>query len=299
MEFNEEIMRDKLYKLLGDLPLKTEIKCNTLEVLDKGKYILEVLELELNGEESVPAYFVRPKEDGVYPVVLYNHAHGGAYELGKNELIKGAEWIYKEPYAEFLTSIGYSALCIDMWCFGERRGISERETFKQMISYGKILLGMMLFDNMRAIDYLETRKDTDLSKLTVIGASMGGVISQWTAALDVRVKRCVSICSMFDFEELIKTNQLGRHNLYYTVPNFMKEFSTAKVNSLIAPRIHYNFSGKYDTLAPVSAMDRIRNEVSAVYKAKGAEENFRLTVCNCGHFETSYMRSEIKKLLES
>lgn len=299
MEFNEELMRDKLYKLLGDLPSKAEIKYNLLEILDMGRYILEVLELELNGEETVPAYFVKPKTDGVYPVVLYNHAHGGAYDLGKKELIQGAGWIYKEPYAEFLTSIGYSAICIDMWGFGERRGISEKEMFKQMISYGKVLLGMMLFDNMRVIDYLELRGDVDLSKLTVIGTSMGGVISQWTAALDTRVKRCVSICSMFDFEELIKTNQLGRHNFYYTVPNFMKEFSTAKVNSLIAPRIHYNFSGKYDTLAPASALERIRNEVSAVYRAKGAEKNFRLTVCNCGHFETSQMRYEIKKLLES
>jgi len=169
-----------------------------------------------------------------------------------------------------------------------------------MLFCGKVLLGMMLFDNMRAIDYLETRDDVDMPSLTVIGTSMGGVISQWTAALDERVKKCVSMCSMFDVEELIKTNQLGRHNMYFTIPNFIKEgFSTAKVNSLIAPRIHYNFSGKYDTLAPVSAMGRIESEVGEVYKEYGAEQNFRLNVCDCGHYETSYMRAEIRKLLDS
>lgn len=304
MQFDEDKMRKELFDLLGDMPTKRPVECITLDIQDKKDYILETLSLDLNGEERVPAYLVRPKEPPKnqsmkYPVVLYNHAHGGAYELGKKELIKGAPWIYDEPYANFLTRNGYAALCIDMWCFGERNGISEREQFKQMLFRGKVLLGMMLYDNMRAIDYLETRDSFDMSSLTVIGTSMGGVISQWTAALDKRVKNCVSMCSMFDVEELVKTNQLGRHNMYYTIPNFLKAgFSTAKVNSLIAPRVHLNFSGKYDTLAPVSAMDRISSEVGEVYREYHAEENFRLCISDSGHYETSYMRAEIRKLLE-
>lgn len=304
MHFDNNQMRRKLFELLGDMPEKTPIECTTLDIEDKGSYILETLSLDLNGIEKVPAYLVRPKEPPKnnrekYPVVLYNHAHGGAYELGKKELIKGAPWIYNEPYANFLTRNGYAALCIDMWCFGERNGISEREQFKQMLFNGRVLLGMMLYDNIRAIDYLETRESFDMSSLTVIGTSMGGVISQWTAALDERVKNCISMCSMFDVEELVKTNQLGRHNMYYTIPNFLKEgFSTAKVNSLIAPRAHFNFSGKYDTLAPVSAMERIKSEVLETYKQYNKEDNFKLFICDCGHYETSYMRAEIRKLLD-
>ncbi len=51
--------------------------------------------LDLNGVEAVPAYFVRPREaTGRLPVILYNHAHGGDYELGKDELLRGRQAIY-------------------------------------------------------------------------------------------------------------------------------------------------------------------------------------------------------------
>ena len=85
--------RRQLYRLLGDLPpRRRRIRAETVSVEERPAYILEKLILDLNGIEPVPAYFARPKHlAGTAPAILYNHAHGGAYQLGKEELIDGRD----------------------------------------------------------------------------------------------------------------------------------------------------------------------------------------------------------------
>lgn len=294
----KESLRKELWELLGDLPERGEIRVQLLETEDNGRFITEKLLLDLNGAERVPALFLKPSVGDKFPVVLFCHAHGGAYEVGKKELLSRVPWNENKPYGEFLTENGYAALCIDMWGFGERRGLSEKEIYKQMAFRGQVMWGMMCFDNIRAIDYLETRGDVCLDNLTTIGTSMGGFMSQWTAALDTRVKNCVNIVSLADFDELIKTNQIGRHGIYLTIPSFLKKFSTPKLLSLIAPRRLLCLAGKYDTLSPVSAFERVEREIGSSYSDCGVPQNFELKVFECGHFETAAMRNEVKQLLK-
>jgi hypothetical protein len=114
--------REELHQLLGDLPDQTlPPAARKLDEVELARYVLETLELDLNGLEPVPAYFVRPREAiGRLPVVLYNHSHGGRYDLGKRELLAGREYPSPPPYAEALTGQGYAALRIDAWGFGAR-----------------------------------------------------------------------------------------------------------------------------------------------------------------------------------
>src|SRR5262245_7266445 len=151
-----EPRRRALYPLLGDLPDRSRSVGGRLVAREtRDDYVLEKLVLDLNGIEPVPAYFVRPKEAvGRVPVVLYNHAHGGDYVLGKDELLIGRSALQQPPYAVALTARGYAALAIDAWTFGERRGRTESETFKQMLWQGQVLWGMMVYDSLKAIDYL-------------------------------------------------------------------------------------------------------------------------------------------------
>ena len=45
--------------------------------------------------------------------MLYNHAHGGVYDLGKNELVASNSYMQRPPYAQALAERGVCALCID------------------------------------------------------------------------------------------------------------------------------------------------------------------------------------------
>ena len=104
----EAARRQELYDLLGDLPLRSRpLEVQRIAEEERQEYVLETLVLNPNGIEAVPAYFVRPKDgQGPLPVILYNHAHGGDYILGKDELLAGRKVLQRPPYADALTKPG-------------------------------------------------------------------------------------------------------------------------------------------------------------------------------------------------
>jgi len=292
--------RELLWGLLGDLPARDRpIAYRTEDVSVRDGYHLEKLTLDLNGQEPVPAYFVKPLgAAGARPVVLYNHAHGGDYKLGKDELLQGRSLLSEPPYAKLLTSLGYAALCIDTWAFGERGGRRESEIFKHMLWNGQVMWGMMVYDNIRAIDYLATRPDADIQRLGTLGLSMGSTMAWWTAALDERVKVCVDLCCLTDYQALIDIGNLDGHGIYYYVPGLLKHFTAAGINALIAPRAHLGIAGLYDRLTPPAGLDAIDAALTEAYRAEGAEDAWRLSRYHTGHQETAAMRAEITAFLQ-
>ncbi|MGH2347089.1 MAG: dienelactone hydrolase family protein [Chloroflexota bacterium] len=286
--------RQELRQLLGDLPdLTAPPTATKVGEVEHDHYVLENLILNLNGLEEVPAYLVRPRNlKGLAPVVLYNHAHGNDYALGKNELIAGRDALRQPPYAEALTKLGFAALCIDHWAFGERRGRAESEIFKLMVWQGQVMWGMMVFDSLRALDYLATLDDIDMDRVATLGLSMGSTMAWWVAALDERVRVCVDLCCLTDFQSLIDTGNLDGHGLYYYVPRLLHRFTAAEINALIAPRPHLSLAGIFDRLTPPAGLDRIDSHLRRVYAEHGAPDAWRLRRYNVGHMETAAMRAE-------
>ncbi len=46
--------------------------------------------------------------------------------------------------------------------------------------------GLMVYDSIKAIDYLQTRDDIDPRRIATLGMSMGSTMAWWLAALDER-----------------------------------------------------------------------------------------------------------------
>jgi hypothetical protein len=299
MGSSKEERRRELHDLLGDLPDRArEISVSKIGEEERASYVLEKLVLDLNGIEAVPAYFVRPKGGaGPWPAVLYNHAHGGDYGIGKDELLDGRDALQKPPYAEALAQNGYAALCIDAWAFGERQGRSESEVFKHMLWTGRVMWGMMVYDSLRALDYIASRPDVDPSRLATMGISLGSTMAWWVAALDPRIRVCIDLCCLTDFQALIDSRGLDGHSIYYYVPSLLKHFTTAQINALIAPRAHLSLAGNFDRLTPPAGLDRIDAELRQVYEAEGAADAWRLVRYDIGHFETAAMRAEVLRFL--
>ncbi len=292
--------RQELYALSGDLPDRERaISARVVDRMDRQSYRLEKLVLDLNGIEPVPAYFASPLgAKGRLPTIVYNHAHGSEYAIGKEEIIAGRTFMQKPPYAEVFAGMGYATLCIDHWAFGERNGRRESELFKQMLWQGQVLWGMMVYDSLRAVDYLVTRDDVDGGRLGTIGMSMGSTMAWWLAALEPRIKVCVDICCLTDYQALIEARGLDGHGVYYYVPRLLKSFTTSRINALIAPRPHLGLAGEYDQLTPVAGLDRIDAELKAVYETLGAPDAWRLSRYPVGHQETAEMREEILLFLQ-
>ena len=295
-----DAQRAKLYGLLGRLPPRDrKVTAQLVSTEDRGAYVLEKLVLDLNGEEPAPAWFAKPKgATGKLPTVLFNHSHGGGYQIGKKEFIEGREYMGKPPYAEFLTSLGFNALCFDAWIFGERaRQQAELESFKEFIWHGRVLWGMMVYDALKAVDYLVTRPDVDTKRLATVGMSMGSDTAQWIGALEPRLKVVVDICCLTDWHTLVEVGGLKGHGIYYYVPDLLNHFTTAQMNALIAPRAHLSLAGNQDHLTPAAGLDKVDAELQSVYGAAGHPENWKLLRYEGGHFENPQMREEIRQWL--
>jgi hypothetical protein len=127
---------------------------------------------------------------------------------------------------------------------------------------------------------------------------MGSTMAWWIAALDERIKVCIDICCLTDFQSLIGTNGLDLHGIYYYIPNLLKHFTTAQINALIAPRAHLSLAGNFDPLTPTAGLDKIDRELKQVYAAYNASVQWKLNRYDTSHQETAEMRREIVQWLK-
>ncbi|QNF33973.1 dienelactone hydrolase family protein [Adhaeribacter swui] len=292
--------RKVLYQLLGRLPDRQRpITVKQISREETDELIIEKLLLDINGQELVPAYFTLPKKaKGKVPVVLFNHSHFGQYAVGKNEFIKGRPEMQNPPYALALARAGYAGLCLDSWGFGERSGRPELEIFKEMLWKGQVMWGMMVYDNLRALDYLETRPEIDNKRIATMGMSMGSTMAWWLAALDERIKVTVDLNCLTDFQALLEDKGLDRHGIYYYVPDLLNHFTTSQINALIAPRPHLGLAGSLDPLTPLKGLHKIDENLKKVYASEGAPQAWQLKIYPVGHLETAEMRQDILAFLK-
>lgn len=299
----EENRRKELWGLLGDLPWQHQPGPAKLVRTEKHEgYTLERLVLDLNGQEPVPALLLIPdKRQERAPGLLFIHWHAGMYGLGKEELLRGVE--VQPAYAPVCAEKGLVTLAIDSWCFGERQHekdghAGEEDAFKLMLWRGQVLFGMMLFDEFRALDYLASRPEVDPQRLAAFGMSMGATKAWWLAALDPRVKLCMDVCCLTDFEELIKAHSLSEHGIYYYVPSLLKHFQTAQINELIVPRAHLSVNGRLDPLTPPAGVEKIRDYLQPLYRAHGNERDLHIELFECEHVELPAMRKLILEWMD-
>ncbi len=287
--------RQALWGLLGELPWDHRPAPPRRVNTERHEgYTLERLVLDLNGMEPVPALLLIPDRRAERaPGLLYIHWHGGMYDLGKEQLLTGVA--AQPPYAPDCVSKGIVTLAIDSWCFGERKRVNpgrtgEEDAFKLLLWQGRVLWGMMMFDELRALDYLAGRPEVDRARLGVTGMSMGATKAWWLAALDTRVRLCLDVCCLTDFDELIRTGNLKGHGIYYYVPALLKHFSTAQINELIVPRARLSVNGRNDDLTPSAGVDRVRDYLAPLYAKHGRARDCRIEMFDCAHVELPEMR---------
>jgi Abhydrolase family len=295
---DQKAQREKLFSLLGDLPTRYTPKPPKLVKKEQHDgYTLEYLDFDFNGMERVPGILLVPdKIKAKAPCMLYCHAHFGTYNIGKDELLNGRSVM--PAYAPVYAQKGILTLAIDSWCFGERKTNTEMDAFKKMLWEGKTLFGMMLFDEMKALDYLLSLPEADASRVGVFGLSMGATKAWWLAALDTRITTCLDLCCMTDFDELMKANNLKGHGIYYYVPSLLKHFETKTINELIIPRPHVSLNGRFDDLTPPKGVEKVRDYLLPLYAKAGKAQDCRIELFDCPHEELPEMRQIILSWLD-
>ena len=275
-----------------------------IDTKDCGAYTLEKFTFDNGAGHTVYGYFVLPAgrtEPG--PAILYNHYHGGEYDNGKEEILKN--WPTDIPPAEAFAKAGYAVLAIDAFAFGERQNqgpAGERESgsrtesalFKTFIWQGKTMWGMMVRDDLLALNYLLSRPEVDPERVGATGMSMGSTRTWWLAALDERVKAAVCVCCLTRYQDLIRLGNVNSHGIYYYIPNLLQEgIDMETVVGLIAPRPLLTLTGDQDAGSPLDGVNKINQFVAGLYELYGVPQQFKGNVYQgVGHTYTKEMWDE-------
>ena len=291
--------REHVLKLLGGeigTPHVAETRTDATRPLENGS--LHTLSLRLSDGADAPAYLLRPPGVGPAPAILYCHAHGNRYDIGRDELIAGRPAL-TAPYAPDLAARGYAVLCVEMPCFGARADISESAEAKARLWRGTTLFGRMLAEQVAALDWLTALPDIDADRIAALGISMGGTLAWWMAAIDPRIRAAVSLCCLADMECLIANDAHDGHGQYMTVPGLLAHAATGQVAGLAAPRPQLHCVGLADWSTPEPCFDAARRDLEAAYDAGGAPGAVEFHVePETGHAETPAMRARVLDFLD-
>jgi dipeptidyl aminopeptidase/acylaminoacyl peptidase len=279
-------IRATLQSLLGDFPPRPTVpQVTTLSREEKDGYILEKFRFENGLGMTVPGYLFLPANAAgkKSPAILYCHWHGGQYDTGKEEMLQTNAT--PVPAGPTLAKLGYAVLGIDACCFGERNGegpggktekgsAGEMTASKFQLWAGRTLWGVMVRDDLMALDYLCSRAEVDASRIGVTGISMGSTRSWWVMALDDRPRAAVNVACMTRYQDLIREQNLKAHGIYYYVPRMLQHFDSEAVIALAAPRPMLFMTGDQDSGSPVSGLRTLEEKVRPAYRLHNADTDF-------------------------
>ena len=260
-------LRIKLKELLG---MNSMVSCAlTPKIVESEKfpgYRRDKVIIQTEPEVWMPLYILIP--DGIEPTekrpcVIAPHGHGGGGKysiVGRTDIPGIAESIKKYNYDYGLKFVmqGYVVFCSDARGSGERReAMHQGEELQALmstscnhinnaaISIGQTLAGMMTWDLMRLIDYVETLSYCDSSKIACCGFSGGGLQALWLSALEDRITCCVVSGYFYSFKDSLLNTHLCGCNF---VPRLWEFIELGDLGALIAPSPLLIESGTVDSL---------------------------------------------------
>jgi dienelactone hydrolase len=191
-------VRQDVLKMVGAFPPKSPLRSTTVRSTEKNGYRIENILFCSRPDFWVTAnLYVPTTGKGPFPAILSPCGH---YPLAR--MLPQ----YQSAYVSLVKS-GFVVLAYDPIGQGERRqywnpltDVSEiggpvfehSMVGQQLLLLGETLTGYMVWDGMRAIDYLLTRPEVDPARIGCTGHSGGGTMTKFLAAVDDRVQ-CAAI----------------------------------------------------------------------------------------------------------
>jgi len=275
---------ERLTTLLGGLPgERGPLNASTLDRSEQPGYVRERIAFESEPGVRVPAYLLVPHgvtAERPRAALLCLHGHG----RGKDD-VAGIAATPRErqrriralnyDYAHQLAQRGYVVLAPDARGFGERAtdGMGCAWAMTAGLLLGKVLVGLRVWDGMRAIDYLQTRPEVDPTRIGCVGLSWGGTHTMYLAALDERIRAAVISGAFGTFKDaLIDAEECACQY----VPSLLHHADLPDITALIAPRPLLIESGDDDPHYTREVVTTAYQTVESAYRLLGAEDQLAI-----------------------
>lgn len=196
----QQVWRSAWLKGLGGLPkAKTPLNAQVGPVVKCDGFTLQNVLFESQPGVYVVGHLCLPDAPAFkppYPAVLMANGHANESALAPRYA----------AHLAMMARAGFAAFSWDPISQGERRQSEKKFDYTDNCSTEHTRLGARgwlvgwnfarfeIWDGIRAIDYLESRKDIDCSKIGICGTSGGGTQSAYLQALDSRIKVAFPNC---------------------------------------------------------------------------------------------------------
>ncbi len=301
--------RARLFDLLGlSLMDRAPIEVRELSrVQVAGGIVRTHALLQVERDVWMPFYLLEPArskldERGLKRCFICPHGHQGAGAasiagVAGVPAVDDAIRKFNYDYGLRLARMGYVTVCPDARGWGYRRdwkGQGDDETSflrgtclnqaRMAEPLGLSVAGINAWDNMRLVDYLETRGDIAMGDLGCFGFSGGGYMTLYLAALDPRVRKAFVSGYLYGVDDsLLHLN--GNCSCNYT-PGLWRLLDMGDIASLIAPRPLLVQSCEEDHLNGSRGLANVDEQLDIVrdaYELLGCGEGLRHEVCPGGH----------------
>jgi len=220
-----QFVRERILHAIGGLPARTPLNARIVGTLERDGYRIEKIVFESQAKFYVTANLYLPASgDAPHPAVLYPLGH----ELGGKS---NPTW---QQMLATLARKGYVALTWDPVGQGERvqlysadlrdsmlRSSTTEHTILgiQCLLTGQHIARYTIWDGIRALDYLLSRKEVDPERIAITGNSGGGTLSAYIGALDDRIKVVAPSCFITSWHWMLKT--LGPQDAEQVFPGWL------------------------------------------------------------------------------
>jgi dienelactone hydrolase len=266
------------------------------------------------------------------PTVIALHDHGGFYLWGKEKLIESQgehpvltgfrrQYYGGKSIALELVRQGYLVAVIDMFYWGERRmildddppeyrdrpssmaeeqirnfnrrsSLSEQLVARSLFTAGITWPGILLWDDIRTVDYIVQRPDVDRNRVACVGLSVGGYRSLMLAALDERIRTAVSVGFMKSYASQVRRHVINSTGFSFHLVGLFRYLDLPDLSALIAPRPVLFMNGSKDGLFHQGGVEAAYKKIERCYAKAGAAGKQACRMYDVPHEFNTEMQAE-------
>ncbi len=286
-----EVYHQQLLEMLGldPLPERTDLHATVTGKVEHDEFTVENVHFQsrpglyVTGNLYVPKTLEKP-----VPAILYVCGHGGV----KKDGISYGNKVHYQHHGAWFARHGYVCLTIDSLQLGEIEAIhhgTHRYGMWWWLNRGYTPAGVEAWNCVRALDYLQSRKEVDPDKLGVTGRSGGGAYSWWIAAIDERIQCAVPVAGITDLENHVVDGCVEGHcDCMFMLNTYRWDYPL--VAALVAPRPLLISNTDRDGIFPVDGVFRTYMKVRKIYELYGAGDRVALNITAGPHKDTQELQ---------
>lgn len=264
---------------------RTPLNARVTGRLEREEYVVEKVLFESRPSFFVSANLYLPKGfSGPRPAILNVLGHNSAGKMAETKQRRCIAQAKRGFVAMIIDGIGQGERRIqDYSIFGSLPGAVHRTVGAQAFLAGTHLFGYMVWDAIRAVDYLCSRPEVNSEKIGITGTSGGGMMSTYILAFEPRIAVSVPACNPNTWSHRVHANLSTDHEQVFF--GAFQEGVDPRGDPLLAhaPKPLLINATSDDNLNPPRGVWALHSWLYRAYSAFGHPERLQTTMVKAGH----------------